>query len=147
MIKRDRGFSLLEVLVAFAILGISLGVLLQIFSTGMRTTTLSEEYTRATSLAESKLATIGVETPYLEGIEEGQFDEKYAWRTTILPYEEPEEEREKRLGEGFDDAVNLPALPYTVKVEVFWETGGKERRVVLETLRLGSLSQSQSQLQ
>lgn len=147
MIRDQQGFSLLEVLVAFAILGIALGVLLQIFATGMRATTLSEDYTYAASLAETKLAAIGVEAPYSEGIEEGKFDQKYSWRTTILSYEEPEEaleELERRQisqGGGFDNnPINLSVLPYRVKVEVFWETGGgKVQEVVLETLRLGSI--------
>jgi len=43
---------LLEVLVAFTVLAISLGVLFQIFSTGMRASRSAEEYTRATLLAE-----------------------------------------------------------------------------------------------
>jgi general secretion pathway protein I len=134
LIKHNQGFSLLEVLVAFAILSISLGVLLQIFSTGMQATTLSGEYTYATSLAESKLAAIGVETPYVEGVEEGKFDGKYAWRTTILPYEELESE--KKLGEGFNNPITLAASLYRVKVEVFWEMAGKKRTIVLTTLRL-----------
>ena len=139
MIKHNQGgFSLLEVLVAFAILGISLGVLLQIFSTGMQATSLSEDYTYATSLAESKLAAIGVETPYQQGAKEGKFNGKYAWRTTILPYQAPV--NENRLGEGFNTSMNLPAILYQVKVEVFWTTGGKRRTVVLKTLRLASQS-------
>ncbi|MGR6035691.1 MAG: type IV pilus modification PilV family protein [Candidatus Nitrosoglobus sp.] len=135
MIRREQGFSLLEVLVAFAILSISLGILLQIFSTGMEATTLSGEYTYATSLAESKLATIGVETPYIEGVEEGKFDRKYTWRTSIFPYEELNNNEEK-LGEGFNDPINRPAFLYRVKVEVFWESTGKMRTIALETLRL-----------
>uniref|UniRef100_UPI0035939C60 type IV pilus modification PilV family protein n=1 Tax=Thiocapsa sp. TaxID=2024551 RepID=UPI0035939C60 len=50
----QSGFSLLEVLVAFAILAVSLGVLMQIFSQATRTTLLSSQYSRAASLAESK---------------------------------------------------------------------------------------------
>lgn len=147
MIKRSQGFSLLEVLVAFAILGISIGVIFQIFSTGLRAAKLSEEYTYATVLAESKLAGIGVQTPYEEGVEEGTFNDKYGWRTTILPYEEPEgvtvvpygiaEEEVAKLEEEFEAIMNAPVSPYLVSVEVFWKKADKERSVVLKTLRLG----------
>lgn len=63
----QRGFSLLEVLVAFAILSIALGVLLQIFATGMRNVGLSEEYSQAALYAESILAAYGREAPLAEG--------------------------------------------------------------------------------
>ncbi|CAH9015142.1 hypothetical protein NURINAE_00145 [Candidatus Nitrosacidococcus sp. I8] len=125
----------MEVLVAFAILSISLGVLLQIFSTGMNASQLSEEYTYATSLAESKLATIGIETPYLEGVNGGEFDEKYHWRTTITLYEQIDPTQ--GLNGGFNNqASSIPVL-YKVKVEVFWESTYKKRTVTLNTFRLG----------
>jgi general secretion pathway protein I len=133
LIKQNQGFSLLEVLVAFAILGIALGVLLQIFSTGLQATKLSEEYTYATALAESKLATVGVEAPYVEGVEEGRFygNQKYAWRTTVALYDLLEQE------EGALDQMSMvPVSAYWVKVEVWWGKIGKERTVALETLRL-----------
>ena len=41
------GFSLLEVLVAFAILSVSLGVLLQVFATGLRNVGMADDYSRA----------------------------------------------------------------------------------------------------
>ena len=57
---RQAGFSLLEVLVAFAILALSLGVLLQIFSRAMSTTAVSGSYSRAAAMAEARLAEVGV---------------------------------------------------------------------------------------
>ena len=41
--NRQRGFSLLEVLVAFAILSVSLGVLLQVFATGLRNAGVADD--------------------------------------------------------------------------------------------------------
>jgi general secretion pathway protein I len=87
---RCRGFSLLEVLVAFAIMALALGALMQVFSTGLRTVTLGDEYTRAVLLAESKLAAMGVEEPLQEGEQSGTFDEHYRWRTVTRAYTEPE---------------------------------------------------------
>jgi type II secretory pathway component PulJ len=49
---RQTGMSLLEVLVAFAILALVLGVIMQIFSSGMRASRLGESYSKAVLLAE-----------------------------------------------------------------------------------------------
>ncbi len=65
--ERQHGFSLLEVLVAFAILSLSLGVLLAIFGKGMDLVGTSDKYTRAVLLAESTLASVGVEKTLQEG--------------------------------------------------------------------------------
>jgi general secretion pathway protein I len=128
---RQRGFTLLEVLVAFAILGISLGVLLQTFATGLRNTALAEEYTLATLHAESVLAAIGIEEPLQEGSLQGEIDDKFSWRASVSVYQEEESESSNE----FDQRLSV--TPYYVVAEVFWETGnGQIRSVVLETLRL-----------
>ena len=123
----QRGFSLLEVLVAFAILSITLGVLLQAFATGVRGTALSEDYTRATLHAESILAALGRELPLEQSVMEASIDDKFFWRSTVAPY----------YVEGGADTSDAPVTPYRVVVEVFWqESGFQPRSVVLETLRL-----------
>ena len=127
MIDRCRGFSLLEVLVAFAILALALGVLLQIFANSLRAVSSSEEYTHATLLAESKLATVGREIPLEEGETEGEFDDKYRWRVNIQPYQWEED------GEIVE---NLAADIFQVNVEVYWGEQPRQRSVPLTTLRL-----------
>ncbi len=109
---------------AFAILGVALGVLLQVFAGGMRNTALAEEYTRAALYAESILAAVGREAPLAAGEENGRIDDKFGWRTIITPYTESVPE-------------DLPAIPYRVSVEVFWKGTVNNRSVVLDTLRLG----------
>jgi general secretion pathway protein I len=121
----QKGFSLLEVLVAFAILSITLGVLLQVFAGGLRNITLSEEYTYAVLHAESLLAAIGSEEPLAEGAEEGEIDGTYFWRLTVTPYLEEELE---------PDDLDVDA--YRVEVEIYWGSDGRRRSIVLETLRL-----------
>lgn len=129
--NRQGGFTLLEVLVAFAILGVSLGVLLQTFATGLRNTALAEEYTLATLHAESILAAIGIEEPIQEGGLQGEINEQFSWRAFMSVYQDNEESESEEFNQG------LPVTPYQVIVEVFWEAGsGKTRSVVLETLRL-----------
>lgn len=164
-VGRCQGFSLLEVLVAFTILGIALTVLMQVFSTGLRNITVGEDYTRAVLLAESRLASVGVEEPLQEGEQSGSFDgpQGYRWRVVISLYDLKQEEetarREGRLGadprrtqQGIQpglgpgasffglgplgaDAVPL-VKPYQVMVQVLWGPPERERSVALTTLRL-----------
>ncbi len=123
------GFTLLEVLVAFTVLAISLGVLFEIFSTGMRASRSAEEYTRATLLAESKLAAIGIEGALEEGETTGAFGDGYNWRVAIRPY---------RLDGSEEEGPPPPIEAYEVVVTVAWGEGSGERSVSLTTLRLKS---------
>lgn len=121
---RQDGFFLLEVLVAFAILALSLGVLLQGVQLGLRNAALVEDYTQARLYAQSLLAALGRESPLTAGVAEGRIDEKFSWRTTVVPYRE-------------DALVPSKAVsPFRLVVEVFWIGPRKPRSVSLETLRL-----------
>ncbi len=123
--NKQQGFSLLEVLVAFAILALSIGILLKIFSGGANTALLAEEYTAAVQIAESLMTKEGVETPLQIGEITGIEDAKYSWRVTVSPY---------RFSPGEVDTVNLPAQLMKVDVLVRW---GQERRELhLSTLKV-----------
>ena len=56
----ESGFTLLEVLVAFAVLAVMIVPILQVFGGGLGTTETARAYTTATLLARSKLAEVGV---------------------------------------------------------------------------------------
>jgi general secretion pathway protein I len=142
---QQQGFSLLEVLVAFAILSLTLGALLQVFATGLRNTALAEDYSLATLHAQSVLAILDSRESLSEGLEKGEIDATYSWRLSVIPWQDPNplEQPEADLGEqvsegvGFDEEFErAPVEPYQVTVGVFWEKAGRTRSVVLDTLRL-----------
>jgi len=88
--RRQSGFSLLEVVVAFAILALTLGVLMQIFSRALGTTALSGEYSRAASLAESRLNAVGSEIPLEVGSYTGEPEDGFSWEVVIDPFQPQE---------------------------------------------------------
>jgi general secretion pathway protein I len=141
----QAGFSLLEVLVAFSILALSLGVLMQIFSGAMRNAVLSDQYSQATLLAQSKLSSVGSEEPLRDGETQGSFENGMRWRVTVTPYEEIPAEGAEQAEE--EEPAVRPASRrrrriegYRVIVEVSWEDADKLRRVELESLRIASAS-------
>jgi len=125
--RRSRGFSLLEVLVAFAILAISLGVLLQIFQRAMSTTAVSGEYSRIVALAEAKLAQVGADIPLEEGVHTGEPEDGMDWIVSIQPYQP-----QGWLGEDPQPALQ----PYVVTAVASLPSITGSRQLTLRTLRL-----------
>ena len=119
----SRGFTLLEVLVAFTILAVALVALLRAFSSGLRGLDAAEVASIAVQHARSKMAEVGSAIPLEPGAEEGAFDDGFRWRVVIEPHE---------LGDGAA-AETLPLLPYEVEVTV---TGARGGEVTLRSLRL-----------
>jgi len=84
--RATGGFTLVEVLIAFAILAVTLTALLQAFSQGLRSMEVAEDYATATMLARSKMAEIGPLIAVEEGELTGEFENGWHWRVAIVPY-------------------------------------------------------------
>lgn len=79
----DAGFTLLEVLVAFAILAIMLVPILQVFGGGLGVTGTARGYAEGALLARSKLAELTA-GKLMEGDSSGSFEERgYRWRASV----------------------------------------------------------------
>lgn len=124
--RRQHGFSLIEILVAFMILAISLTVIFRIFSGGLRNVDLSEDYARAVMVAESQLSASGISEPLEYGVTTGAWDERFHWERTIGPYRPWQE----------DKALVAPVQAYQVTVSVSWEHAGHSRQLTLSSVRL-----------
>lgn len=114
---------------AFSILALSLGILLKIFSGGVNSAVIAEEYTAAVQIAESLLAGTA-EAPLKNGQSEGVENEKYHWLVETSPY---------LFSAENTDPVNAKATLFKVKVTVSWgddNPGSEGRELVLTTLKL-----------
>ncbi len=122
----QRGFTLLEVLVAFVILLLAFAVLMRIFATGGRGLVAADDVNRAVAYAEAELAAVGVSVPLQTGEAEGELADGYRWARSIERY--PTDES--------DASARVPLL-YRVTTTVHWERRGRPRELSLQTLRLG----------
>jgi general secretion pathway protein I len=122
--EKLRGFTLIEVLVAFAILAVTLTALIQVFSTGLRSIMSVERYASATLLARSALEEVGTEIPLGAGERSANAGDGFAWHVRITPTLAP---------------LASPGglvVPYQVAVTVTWPRGS----LTLTTLRLATLA-------
>ncbi len=136
MIQRHKGFSLLEILVAFAIMAVALTIVLRIFGSGVNAAVISEEYNLAVQIAESLLARTGVETPLLAGETFGTEADKYDWLVKITPVAEPPVTG-RRFQSQQDQSTQPSQKLMKVGVRVSWgEDAGRQRSVQLDSLRM-----------
>lgn len=124
--RRQSGYSLIEVLVAFMILALALTVLLRIFSGGLRNVSVSSDYATATLIAESRLAAAGIDVPLAPGETSGTEGERFEWTLRVQDYEP---------WTGYRSAAKAVDA-YRVTVTVEWPNGNKTRSVGLSTIRL-----------
>jgi prepilin-type N-terminal cleavage/methylation domain-containing protein len=119
-----RGFTLLETLVAMAILGLGLAALYPVFGAMLDRDAQAQSAATAASLARSLAARLDVDLPLALGTSAGNFADGYRWTMKIQPYG------------GDEDRSAWPLRPYEIETSVFWPAGGAERSLTLTTLRL-----------
>ena len=123
--KSEDGFSLLEVIVALAIMAMGFVTVLQLFSGSIRSVGMSEQYLKATTLAQSKMGELEMNN-YRVSEFEGTFanEENYRWQLDISPYitELNSVENNIQLSE--------------VLLKVFWSDSNKVRNVELSTIKV-----------
>ena len=83
--RRDAGFTLLEVLIAFAVLAVMLVPILQVFGGGLGLTQTARGYAEGALLARSKLAEVSGSKDLQEGDTSGDFEDRgYRWRASVV---------------------------------------------------------------
>ncbi len=126
------GFTILEVLVAFVVLAVALGALMQIFSGGLREAQVADEYARASQVAQSKLAGVTAVEKIAEGSAQG-VEDGFAWKLAVTPYDEREENAEADRNRDYGVQFRLLKVESTVA----WRASdGRDRDVRLATLLL-----------
>lgn len=118
-----RGFTLIEVLVAFVILALSLGAVLPALSGSLSATRAGNDLIVATAYAQSLIAGVGVEGRLAEG-EFVNTLERPGFASVL---------RVRPLG-ATEGATDGPRL-FEVIARVSWQDGAREQAVTLRTQR------------
>ena len=115
LIFEDKGFTLLEVLVALAIMGAALAILLGAVNRNLILASNSKNLTIASTLAQKKLSEIELNGYPEIREEEGVFNEapEFKWFLRVIPYELPTLETEIRI----------------VILRVTWDEGKKDFQI------------------
>ena len=127
--RGQDGYTLIEVIVAFALLALALTLLLGTLSGAVRQVRWSGDAGRAALHAQSMLDTVGFGSPLEPGRRDGEFEGgRYRWSLAIAPWDEPLP----------PDVPHAPAgnRLYEVALLVQWGGGGARERLELRTLRL-----------
>ena len=112
------GFTLLEVIVSMAILGISLVLVMQLFSAGLKSAKASCDYTIAIVHAKDKMEELSGSLVS----DSGQFQDGFKWETEIQDYKETE-----------DSSYKIKKL----RVNIFWPEALKvQKSISLVSLKL-----------
>ncbi len=93
--ESERGFALLEILVAFVILALGLGAVLIGVSGAMRADTRTQTNRGALRVAQSRLEAVGTSEALMPGQREGRAGDKYTWRQTVTAVQSGSDSRDK----------------------------------------------------
>jgi prepilin-type N-terminal cleavage/methylation domain-containing protein len=122
--SRD-GFSLMEVLVAIAVLGIVFTTTFSLMTTSLRNVNRIEEREKVIRYGQMKLneMVLNVNQGNVEQPLSGRFDEKYQWQAQIETYDT----RENAL-------TSPPFQVLRIRLSVIWTALARQNSYMLETL-------------
>ena len=131
----ERGFTLLEVLVAFAIAMPALVMLYRQGVVSMRATRAAASYQEAISRAQSRLDAL-TGAGLVAGEQDGDDGGGFAWRTRIAPIVSAAPPRPPPRASPYAGGPPL----FAVAVEISWPSAEGTRTLMLDTRRLGPAS-------
>jgi general secretion pathway protein I len=129
----EHGFTLLEVIIAFAISALAVSFLYQGVVGGLGATMNAGKTTEAVLLARSHLAAIGHGSAIAPQDSSGVDGDGYSWKLHIRPIQS----REMNLSDSdrANDTKPTNAVLYDVQVTESWQDGPRTRAITIATRR------------
>jgi general secretion pathway protein I len=132
---RMRGFTLLEVMLAFALLAFAMGLLIGMLANGLHQVSRAESSTEATLYAQSLLDPMGTLEPITPGERDGYFrGNRYHWRLQVTPVADPAPRTAVPPAVPTTEVLTPPVL-YSIALDVSWGAGQPAQTLHFATLR------------
>ncbi len=133
--KRARGFTLLEVLLAFVILAVAMGMLMAMLSRGLRQVRSAQDETEAALYAQSLLDSTGVLESLQAAQTEGNWaNGRYHYRLEVREVEDPTPKPPAVPGAPAPGPVAAPRL-FRLGLTVTWGRDEGQKELHFSTLR------------
>jgi general secretion pathway protein I len=132
--RRQRGFTMLEVIVALVIAGLAAVALMQAVGSGLHTTRMASMIDQAIVRARSHLAAVAHGTRLVPGDTRGDDGGGFRWRLRIVPVASA---AVHPLPAGPRAPASVPVTLYGISVWIAWNEGGREQAVRLDTEQVG----------
>ena len=127
---RSRGFTLLELLLAFVVFALSFATVLEILSGSMRNTVRARHYSEAALTAQSVMDQVGLEIALQAGQTVSGESGEYEWELQINPYEDTgENPHSVELG----DLTGIELLQ--VDLEISWGQPPRDQARTFSTVK------------
>ena len=132
--SRTPGFTLIEVAIAMAIVGVGVVTVLEIFNAALRTEHGAGVRTRAVIRARALLEETMTDPEPKPLQDSGDFGDGYRWERKVR------EARELTEGNGRELDVKSEITLYEIEVSVLWpQAAGREGVYSVRTLRVGPI--------
>ena len=128
--QTSRGFTLLEVMLAFVVFALSFAVVLEIMAGSVAGIRRASDDTQVALLAQSLMDRVGLEIPLEESRYDGEEMDRYRWQLDIFYYDP-----------GTGDAYTLELAEmsgvelYKVTLDIEWDAGRNFRHAQFSTVR------------
>lgn len=128
--SRQRGYTLLEVIVAFALLAVALTLLIGILGNAARQVRGADDAGRAALYAQTLIDQVGVGEPLVAGERDGEFEQgRYRWQLRIAPW------RDATIAAQQQPATTVAPRLFEITLAMEWDDAGPGQRLQLRSLR------------
>lgn len=124
--RRQKGFTLLEVIAAIMLLAIAFTALMRVAGGSIRLSENARDHSEAALWARSLLDTAFTTEPIQPGRTSGRFDQRFRWQLSVSPWRPPAA------------PPNTPLQLYQLDLEVMWGPPVHPHSAHFRTLRLAS---------